>query len=363
MVYSNLNRFNLVSGFQISLMATIRDVAQYAGVSVGTVSNVLNGSPLVKDKTRQRVLAAIEALNFTPSAAARSLITQRTNTIGMVRTELRPRDGHIESDPVILDLIDGVSSAAIDEGIGLTFWTIPVGAAEMDLYKRLVNSRQIDGLILFAVRQHDPRVAFLLEQDFPFVIFGRPNGFPTRNWVDVDGAYGIATAVQHAAQLGHRRIGYIAPPAEQFLSRYRWAGFVAGMQDAQLTIDPALVYEGDFSDQSGQIGAHMLLDADDPPTTIICNNDRMALGAMRAVQARGLNVGTDVSVIGFDNIALARFSSPPLTTLNQPTQEVGAALFQLLMALIDERPVEGLTERLFQPELIIRKSSGTPRAK
>src|SRR5215207_9345656 len=123
-------------------MATIRDVARYANVSVGTVSNVLNGSTLVKDDTRKRVLDAIDTLNFHPTAAARSLSTQRTNTIGMVRTELRPVRHRIESDPFILDLIDGITSAAVEASIGLTFWTIPVGRREMDLYKRLVNSRQ-----------------------------------------------------------------------------------------------------------------------------------------------------------------------------------------------------------------------------
>lgn len=343
-------------------MTTIRDVARFAKVSVGTVSNVLNNSPLVTEKTRQRVLTAIEQLDFHPSAAARSLITQRTNTIGMVRTELRPHDGRIESDPFVLDLIDGVSSAAVNDGIGLTFWTIPVGTAEMDLYKRLVNSRQVDGLIIFAIRQHDPRIAFLVEQDFPFVIFGQPNGFPAENWVDVDGGHGIFLAVEHLAKLGHQRIGYLAPPSEQFLSHYRWQGFQAGMAQFGLTIHPDLVYEGDFTEHSGQVGTHLLLDHEPPPTAIICNNDRMALGAMRAIQSRKLNVGKDVSVVGFDNIPLARYSNPPLTTLNQPTHAVGQALYQLLIALIQEQPLEGLNKRLFQPELLVRKSSGASRS-
>src|SRR5687768_12421431 len=123
-------------------MPTIRDVAKHAKVSVGTVSNVLNGSSLVADKTRQKVLEAIEVLNFHPMAAARSINTQRTNTLGIVRTELRPNANRIESDPMVLDLIDGITSAAVDGSTGLTFWTIPVGTREMDLYRRLVNSRQ-----------------------------------------------------------------------------------------------------------------------------------------------------------------------------------------------------------------------------
>ena len=145
-------------------MSTIRDVARHANVSTGTVSNVLNGSPLVKEETRRRVMAAIEELGFHPTAAARSLSTQRTNTIGLIRTELRPHSHHIETDPIVLDLIDGIADAAVDSSIGLTFWTIPVGPQEMELYKRLVSSRQIDGLIIFALRQNDPRVTYLQDQ-------------------------------------------------------------------------------------------------------------------------------------------------------------------------------------------------------
>lgn len=342
-------------------MPTIRDVAKYAKVSVGTVSNVLNGSSLVTDKTRQKVLEAIEVLDFHPMAAARSINTQRTNTLGIVRTELRPNANRIESDPMVLDLIDGITSAAVDGSTGLTFWTIPVGTPEMDLYRRLVNSRQIDGLILFALREHDPRIAYLIDQEFPFVTFGRSEPIGPSNWLDVDGAAGIEQAVTHLVELGHRRIAYIAPPHEQFLTRQRWAGFARGMAAANLSIDTEMIYEGDFSEKSGQLGTHYFLDLPKPPTAIICNNDRMAIGAMRAVQARGLTVGADVSVIGFDDIPMARYGNPPLTTLSQPIHDIGVALFNLLMSLIEGEPADALGGMLFKPELLVRQSTGAPR--
>jgi LacI family transcriptional regulator len=342
-------------------MSTIRDVARYANVSTGTVSNVLNGNALVKEETRQRVMAAIEALGFHPTAAARSLSTQRTNTIGMIRTELRPHSHRIETDPIVLDLIDGVTEAAVDSSIGLTFWTIPVGAREMELYKRLVTSRQIDGLILFGLRQDDPRIAYLQEQGFPFVSFGRLDPEEGHNWIDVDGTLGIELAVRHVAELGHQRIAYISPPNEQYLARQRWDGFVRGMAAAYLLIQRSLVYEGDFSEQSGQLGTHYFLDQAQPPTAIICNNDRMAFGAMRAIQARGLTVGKDVSVVGFDDIPLARYSHPPLTTLSQPIHEIGKTLFALLMSLINRESLDGLGNTLLKPELQVRQSTGSPR--
>jgi LacI family transcriptional regulator len=341
-------------------MATIRDVAQYAKVSVGTVSNVLNGSSLVKEETRQRVLAAIQVLEFHPTAAARSLSTQRTNTIGMIRSELRPQQNRIETDPIVLHLIDGITNAAMESSMGLTFWTIPVGWREMELYKRLVSSRQIDGLILFALRENDPRIAFLQEHSFPFVTFGRLDPQEGTNWVDLDSANGIELAMQHLIELGHRRIGYISPPHEQYLARQRWEGFVRGMNAANLPLDPQLTYEGDFSEKSGQLGTHFFLDHPHPPTAIVCNNDRMAFGAIRAIQARGLVVGRDVSVVGFDDIPLARYSHPALTTVSQPIHEIGQSLFNLLLAQINRESTEGLGARLFMPELLVRQSTGSP---
>lgn len=341
-------------------MPTIRDVARYANVSVGTVSNVLNGSQLVKEETRQRVLEAIEALQFHPTAAARTLSTQRTNLIGMIRTELRPQNQRIEIDPMVLDLIEGITAAAIESSIGLTFWTIPVGRKEMDVYKRVVNSRQVDGLILFALRENDPRLAFLNEQEFPFVTFGRLDRQDADNWIDLDSTYGIELATRHLIELGHRRIGYIAPPSEQFLARQRWQGFVNAMNAANLPIDHQLVQEGDFSEKSGQVAANVLLERAQPPTAIVCNNDRMAFGAMRAVQAHGLVVGKDVSVIGFDDLPTARYTHPPLTTISQPIHEIGSALFNLLVRYINRDAVAGLAGTLFKPELVVRQSTGFP---
>ena len=351
-----LNRFNFAEGS----MSTIRDVARHARVSVGTVSNVLNGNVAVREETRQRVLDAIKALSFHPTAAARSLNTQQTNTVGLVRTELRPDSPGNEHDPVVSDLIDGISGVAGKTGTGLLFWTTPIGRNEMALYERLVLGRQVDGMILFALRKNDPRVAFLKEVAFPFVVFGRTRDTTESYWIDVDGGAGIEAAVNHLAELGHKRIGYLAPPAEQYLATLRWDGFVRGMRNQQLELDENLVFEGDFSEQSGQLGAHYLLDQVPPPTAIICNNDRMAFGAMLAIQARGLKVGRNVSVVGFDDISLARYWPIPLTTISQPTVEIGGLLFTLLHSVIQGKPDAQLTGQLIKPVLRVRQSTGRP---
>lgn len=342
-------------------MSTIRDVAEFAGVSVGTVSHVLNGSSLVRDETRQRVLKAIETLHYHPKAAARSLSTQRADTIGMIRTELRPDGGSMESDPFILELIAGISGAAVKDFIGLTFWTVPVGPSEIDLYQRVVRGQQVDGLILFAPRLSDPRIKYLKDSGFPFVLFGRSDGNEDLHWIDVDGTQGLEITIDHLAALGHERIAYLAPPVEQQLAQRRWDGFTLGMQKHGLKIDPELIVEGDFSEFSGYRCTRLLLDRLQPPTAIICSNDRMAFGAIRSVQEQGLKVGTDISVVGFDDLSLARHAHPPLTTVYQPIREIGQLLYRLLQALINAEPVDGLSGQLIKPVLRVRESTGRPR--
>ncbi|GAB1422001.1 LacI family DNA-binding transcriptional regulator [Anaerolineales bacterium] len=339
-------------------MATIRDVAHKARVSIGTVSNVLNGSSVVKDETRERVLKAIEELKYYPSAAARSLSSQTTNTIGLVRTELRPQNKHIEPDPFVTNLIEGISAAAVKTGTGLTFWTIPVGEQEMDLYHRLVKGRQVDGLILFALRKNDPRIRYLNEVGFPFVVFGHDGDDKAFSWIDVDSAYGVEISIDHLVELGHHKIGYLSPPSEQYLAQQRWAGFEQGLKKHGLEIPSTFVFEGDFSEKSGQLGTHYLLDLPDAPTAIVCANDRMAFGAIRAIQSRHLRVGKDVSVVGFDDITLAQYIQPSLTTVHQPTRHIAMELFNLLQQTIADGMTGRETNRMLKPTLSIRNSTG-----
>jgi DNA-binding LacI/PurR family transcriptional regulator len=189
-------------------------------------------------------------------------------------------------------------------------------------------------------------------------MFGRTNATEDAHWIDVDGADGIEQAVIHLGERGHRRIGYLSPPAEQFLTHLRWQGFLRGMEKIGAEIDISLVLESDFTEGSGELNTHRLLDREDFPTAVICNNDRMAFGAMRAIQSRGYQVGHDISVVGFDDITLARYWHPPLTTIRQPIREIGQALFYLLSAVIEGLPTDTLGSRLVKPELQIRESTG-----
>ncbi len=340
------------------MMTTIRDIAKRANVSVGTVSNVLNNYVGVKEETRRKVLDAIEALDYHPNAAARTLNTQRTNTIGFIRIATPGKNRRFDADPFVFDLIEGLANAAAEQQYGLTYWAAPPGAAQMELYRAATTERRVDGLIVLGLSHNDPRINYLREQSFPFVAFGRPDPLTFNTWVDVDCEHGFGTVVQYLAGLGHTRIGYLAPPNNMILTQHRWLSFSNAMDAVGLRINGHLVYGGDFSEQSGQLGTHHLLDFPQPPTAILCGNDRMAIGAMRAVQARGLVVGRDVSVVGFDDISLASYTSPLLTTLRQPTLEISKLLFERVLRVINDEEGTNDSGVLIKPELVIRQSTG-----
>lgn len=340
------------------MAATIKDVARRAGVSVGTVSHVLNGTAPVREATRRRVLQAIRELDYHPTAAARSLKNRRTGVIGIVRAlEGEQRAGFEASDQVFLEFLAGVQDEAMAQDVGLLLLASPPGEAEQQVYERLVRSRQVDGFILMGTRVYDRRIAYLLEQDFPFVAFGRSPSLAAFPYVDMDGRQGIADAVAHLASLGHRRIAYIEPPDRLACTHDRRAGFREAMAAHGLTVDESLVLPGDFTPESGQENMVRLLERADPPTAVLTPNDLAAIGAIRVARARGLAVGRDVSIVGFDDIPLAAHWQPPLTTIHQPTRQIGAQVCRMLLALLSGEPVEAL-QVVLQPELRVRNSTG-----
>lgn len=340
------------------MTTTIKDVARKAGVSVGTVSHVLNGSASVRDVTRDRVLRAIDELDYHPSATARSLRRRRTGVIGIVRTlEGEQRAAFEANDNVFLDFLAGVQDAAMTHSIGLLLLSAPPGPDEYQAYERLVRSRQVDGFILLGTRMHDQRIHYLLDKKFPFAAFGRSANADVFPYVDIDGRQGIADATAHLIELGHHRIAFIEPPASLACTHDRRAGFREAMAGHGLTVDEALVLEGDFTRQSGQENVRRLLDRSDPPTAVLTPNDLAAIGAVQAAQSHGLEVGRDLSVVGFDDIPLAAHWRPALTTVHQSTRDIGVQVCRLLLKALaggelDEPHV------LLQPELRVRGSTG-----
>lgn len=333
---------------------TLQDVADHAGVSRQTVSRVINNDPRVADETRQRVQAAIEALGYRPNEAARSLARGRANVIGIV---VPYTADYLFSDPHLLQFIAGVDDEANKRDYSLLLST---GRARNDLsaYERVARTGFVDGVIVVETVLTAQGLDILKEQGLPCVVLG----YGVRNadiyCVHADDLGGARLGTLHLLSLGHRRIGVISGPEHTVIAvEDRLRGIERTLREHGITLEPSLVVYGDFTSRSGYKGARELMKRPEPPTAIFALNDRMAIGAIRYLKEAGYRVPDDVSVIGFDNIPLAESFEPPLTTISQPTLQMGQQAARLLFDLM--KGYEPITRALVLPaELIVRHSTG-----
>ncbi len=339
---------------------TSQDVAELAGVSRTTVSFVLNNVPGVRiaEETRRRVLEAARELGYFPHAAARSLVTQRSNLIGFVLCQSPDR---VFSDAFLPEVLRGVGDVARPAGFRVLVESVE-DVNKPDAYIQLVWEQRIDGLILSGPRSDDEQLPKLREDNFPVVLLGQlpGSGFPS---VDVDNINGAAKAVEHLINLGHRRIGIItnAPPYYT-ASAHRLEGYRKALLKHGLPFEGVLVRYGDFTEESGYAAMMELLDLPSPPTAVFVASDLVAFGALAAIHERGLAVPQDIAVVGFDDVRLARYITPPLTTVRLPAYELGARAMKILIEMIEgETPAE--TEVFLETELVIRESCGARAGK
>lgn len=333
---------------------TLKDLAAKLGLSITTVSRALAGYGDVAEATRQRVQQAADEMGYVPDATARRLQKGRTDTIGFVI----PTSGPRLSDPFFSELLAGIGNAAAERNFDLLVSTRPPDSPEEKAaYRRLVEGRLVDGLLVVRTRVKDHRIAYLSGLGFPFVAFGRSDLDALFPYVDEDGFQGLSLVAQHLIDRGHERLAFISAPQNLMFCTYRRAGLEATLERNGMPIQPDDCLPGDLTQRGGFRAATELLQRSCPPTAVIACNDLMALGAISAAQKRGLVVGRDVAITGFDDIPLAEHSHPPLTTVRQPIYDIGRGICDMLIRLIRG---EELTERhvLLQPELVVRESSG-----
>lgn len=338
---------------------TIRDVAREAGVSTATVSYVLNDSRRVSEETRERVLRTVQRLGYRANIIARNLQASETRLIGY---SWRPAPID-QFNPILDQFLQSIAQAAARHDYRiLAFPSIDVHE-ELSAYEEMMLIGQVDGFILTNTNFDDERVLALLKNRFPFVSFGRANEDWDFLWIDVDGAAGIRMATEHLLAQGHRRIAFLAWPEKSQTGYYRLQGYLSAMAAAGLTVDPAWVQlAGNFYDESYAATRRLLaLPLVCRPTAIIASSDLMALGVLNAGWDAGLEVGRELAVVGFDDVPIARYLRPALTTLAQPILEVGEQLVTMLIDEISGRPVPQ-RHRLMQPTLIVRASTATPLA-
>jgi LacI family transcriptional regulator/LacI family repressor for deo operon, udp, cdd, tsx, nupC, and nupG len=344
-----LNRF--------TMQATIKQVAARAGVSIATVSYVLNGTGAVTDETRQRVLDAVAELNYQPQHAARSM-RGRSYTLGVT---LPSHPGRL-AEPALAEVVSGLADAAALRGYFLLLATVDADQDETDLCLTLARTRRVDGLVLLDMLVDDPRAQALAAADIPHVCAGPPPAGIDSPAVVIDLRTAAVDATRHLLSLGHRRVGLIQLPSDLAVSEPIVEGYRQALTAAGLPFDPALVVESGRTEEDGYQAMNELLVASRPPTAVLAGSDELAFGTMHALNDARLIVGRDVALVGFDDLPLAAHVNPPLTTIRQPRRAQGQQLAVLLDDAISKRN-SALCMVTLSARLIIRRSSGpAPRA-
>lgn len=332
---------------------TSRDVAKLARVSRTTVSFILNNVPGVSfsEATRKRVLAAAKKLHYSPNVAGRKLVSGKSYTIGLV---LCQSPQQIFTDAFLPQVILGVEQAVIQQGFHVLLK--PVDPTDTGGYTRLITENHVDGILLSGPRQNDQALMQLHEQRVPIVLMGQLPGTDLP-FVDVNATDGAELAVKHLIELGHQHIGIITnAPLDYTSAQQRRDGYVQALRKASLPIDQSLIKEGNYTPASGFEAMKALLSLTPRPTAVFVASDVVAIGAMLAIKEAGLNIPKDMAMVGFDDIPLAEYYDPPLTTIRLPAFGLGWAGGERLMRLIRG---EGLDQEniLLNSELIVRKSS------
>ena len=336
----------------MTLVVTLKDIARETGKSVTTVSRALNDYGDVSVETKALVTRVANDLGYTPNTLAQRLQKQRTDTIGLIIPTYGPRF----SDPYFSEILAGIGNRAAHLGYDMLVSTHAPGEDELVAYRAAIRGHRVDGFILVRTRRKDARVDCLQKASFPFVAFGRAEGKLDFPFVDEDGSHGMKLIAEHLASLGHKRIACIAPPSDLMFAHYRLQGFKDGLAEADLPVDDALFIVGDLTQRGGFEQSNKLLDLPSPPTAIAASNDLMAFGAISAVQNRGLRVGNDIAVTGFDDIPMAEYAHPPLTTVHQPIYKIGGMVCEMLIQLIQGKTLDE-KHILLEPELVVRRSS------
>ncbi|MBI3678933.1 MAG: LacI family DNA-binding transcriptional regulator [Acidobacteria bacterium] len=329
---------------------TIKDIARLAEVSHSTVSRALRNSPLVKAETAERIRRIVEEFGYRPSAIARSLATRRTKTIGVVVTTI--------ADLFVAGVVTGIEDVASDHGYSVF---LANSNADPDREVRVVASfeeRRVDGVVVTASRVGALYLPMLSRMRVPIVLLNNQHPSEFAHSVMIENTAASREATRHLVELGHRRVAYLGDRYGQHCDTERFGGYRQALDVAGLPFLPQLVVHGDGRPASGRQAMARLLELAEPPTAVFCYDDMMALGALRQIHACGLRVPDDISVVGFDDLPIAEYTEPPLTTVRQPMRQMGHLAMQTLLLLLEGS--ESKHNIKVPGELIIRETTAPP---
>ena len=324
-------------------MSNIREIAKLAGVSIATVSRALSQPEKVTEKTRKKVQDAMSKADYRPNMMARNFRATRSYTLLVLVPNI--------ANPFFATLIRGIEDVAQKNGYSVLLGDTRDSVKNEDQYRNLVETKQADGLI--QLMPHSPDSP-LPPDHIPTVNAAGCEGTPYPS-IRIDNCGAAKTVVDHLLSLGHRRIGVITGLRQNRHTVDRLKGYKLSLQEAGIEFDKSLMVEGEFTMASGQIAANQFVQMKDRPTAIFCMNDDMAIAAIQTFKSNGIRVPEDISIAGFDNIEYSKYTDPPLTTIDQPAQEIGRVAVNKLLQLIEEKELSQ-TEYVLPYEFIVRES-------
>ena len=331
---------------------TLEEVAKLAGVSRATASRVFTSSPKVSAQARRAVEKAAEKLQYVPNRAARTLVTGRTDSIGLVIPE---PTASLFGDPFFPRLVRGISDILSRRALQLVL-LMPQSPEDEARLEGYLTAGHVDGVLMVSLHGNDPLPERVQRRGTPVVLGGKPNMNSSVDYVDVDNIGGARSAVQHLVAGGRRAIATISGPLDMGAGVDRLQGYHDGLRDAGLAIDRLLEQQGDFGRESGARAMQVLLERRPDLDAVFCASDAMAAGALEILRASQKRVPHDVAVVGFDDSTIATSTVPVLSSVRQPIEEMGREMARLLLAGLDG-PAVAAKRVILATELVVRASS------
>jgi DNA-binding LacI/PurR family transcriptional regulator len=333
---------------------SIRDVAERAGVSIATVSRAVNGIATVAPELAERVWSAVKEVGYVPNTLARALVSGRSHLLGLVVSEI--------TNPFFPELVQQFENLAVEQGYEVFIGSTSYDSARTEALIRRMLQRGVDGVAVMTFGVEEGLIQKLVDRAFPLVFVDAGSDLPNVRLLKVDYGEGIREAIQHLAALGHRQIAFISGPLRMRSAVARRDAFLAAMAELGLTVPSEHMVEGTHTMEGGIRACEQLLGLSELPTAIVCSNDMTAIGVLHGLHRTSKAVPNEVSVIGFDDIHLAQFVLPPLTTVQMSCQHLAAAAIQALRASIEpDNPYSQQKEWHVPTHLVVRQSTSFPR--
>ncbi|NBD26788.1 LacI family DNA-binding transcriptional regulator [Paenibacillus glycinis] len=338
-------------------MTTIKDLARIAGVSVTTVSRALNGYDDVNEETRRKIKRVAEEMNYRPNVLARSLVTKKSRSIGVILSEIN-RAG--AKDAMLYEILCGINDRASELDYDILLFSTNPKKQLSKSYSDLCKERNVEGAIISGLRVNDQYLQEVaVDTSFPCVLIDIPAEGNNLGHVTTDNVQGARMAVRHLVELGHRNIAMINGHNEASVSQQRLNGYRLELEKHGLPFRTELVYNGNFSEEGGGDAMHLILRNHPEVTAVFTASDLMVLGALRAVERSGGKVPETISIVGYDDIVIASYCSPRLTTVRQDKYEMGYQSAQLLIDMLEGRNIQ--RKIVLHNELIVRESTSPLR--